>query len=47
MADRVQIQALNQLQEVVLVRRITQANAQPFGFGLTWFGAENSKFAGQ
>jgi hypothetical protein len=43
----VQIQPLNQFEQMVLVRRITQTNAQPFGLWLTWSLVENVKFAGQ
>lgn len=33
----VKIQAFDQLEDVVLVRRITQTNFEPFGLGLAWF----------
>ena len=42
-----QIQTLNQLEQVILIRGIAQTNSQPLWFGLTWFGIENSKLAGQ
>jgi hypothetical protein len=47
LTNRVQVQALDQLEQVVLVRRITQTNAEPLGLWLTWFLVENVKFAGQ
>jgi hypothetical protein len=37
LAYGVKIQALNQLQDMVLVRRITQTDLQPFRLGLAWF----------
>ena len=47
LTDRVQVEALDQLEQMVLIRRIAQTNAQPFGLWLTWFLVENRKFAGQ
>jgi hypothetical protein len=47
LTNGVQIQTLNQLEQVVLVSRITQTNAQPLWLWLTRFGIENLKFAGQ
>ncbi len=47
LTNSVQIQSLNQLQQVILIRRIAQTNSQPLWFWLTWFGIENSKLAGQ
>src|SRR5262245_5359591 len=49
LANRVEIETFNQLQDVVLVSRITQSNAEPLGFGLTYFlvVADYSEFAGQ
>ena len=49
LADRVQIQPFDELQNVVLVRRITETDAEPFGLGLTDFliVTDNTKFAGQ
>ena len=49
LAYRVKIQTLDQLEHVVLVRRITQSNLEPLGFGLTgfWIVADYSKFSGQ
>ena len=36
LADCMQVQALDQLQHLILVGRITQANLQPGRFGLAW-----------
>src|SRR5207245_4864770 len=47
LTDRMQIQALNQPEQVILIRRITQTNLQPFRFWLTRFGVEDLKFADQ
>ena len=47
LAYGVKIQTLNQLEQVVLIRRIAQANAQPIRFGLTRFRVQDSKFARQ
>src|SRR5437870_5503912 len=47
LANRVQIQALNQVEQMVLIGWITEANAQPLGFRLTSFGVQNLKFAAQ
>ena len=47
LADGVQIQALNQLQQMVLIGGIAQANPQPVRLGLAWLGIQNLKFAGQ
>src|SRR6185436_16225059 len=38
LADRVQVQTLNQLQQMVLIRRIAKANPQPLRLWLAWFG---------
>src|SRR5438128_12582180 len=46
LANRVQIQALNQVEQMVLIGWITEANPQPTGFRLAWFGVQNLKFAG-
>jgi hypothetical protein len=45
----VKIQTFDQLEHVVLVRRVTQSNLEPLGFGLTWFRivADYAKFSGQ
>src|SRR5712691_6555277 len=45
----VKIQTFDQLEHVVLVRRVTQSNLEPLGFGLTGFRivADYSKFSGQ
>src|SRR2546425_13271452 len=47
LTNGVQVQSLDQLEQVVLVRRIAQANAQPIRFWLTRFRVHNSKFARQ
>ena len=45
----VKIQTFDQLEHMVLVRRVTQSNPEPLGFGLTRFRivADYSKFSGQ
>src|ERR1700716_278751 len=45
LADSVQVQSLNQLEQMILIRRIAQTNPQPFRFRLTRFGVQNSEFA--
>jgi len=47
LANGVQIQALDQLEQVVLVSRIAQTNTQPLWLWLTRFVVENLEFAGQ
>src|SRR2546423_13139300 len=47
LTNRVQVQTLNQLQQMILVRRIANADAEPIGFWLTWFRVQDSKFARQ
>ena len=47
LTDCVEIQSLNQLQQVVLIRGVAETNLEPIGFWLTRCGVENSKFAGQ
>src|SRR6185503_13013049 len=49
LANRVQVQPLDQLQDVVLVRRIAQTNLQPLRLWLTWprIVADYCKFARQ
>jgi hypothetical protein len=49
LTDRVKVQALDQLQDVVLFGGITQTNTQPLGFGLTdsLIVTDYRKFAGQ
>ena len=49
LANRVQVQALDQLQHVVLVRRIAQTNLQPLRLRLAGFRkvADYSEFARQ
>src|SRR5258708_3866179 len=47
LTHRMQIQTLDQLEQMVLVRRIAQTNPQPFGLWLTRFLVENLKLAGQ
>ena len=49
LADGVQVETFDQLQDLVLIRRVTQADAQPFGL---WLGdllivADYTEFAGQ
>src|SRR5437868_278223 len=46
LTNRVQFQALNQLEQMILVCWITQTNAQPIRFWLTRFCIKDSKFAG-
>ena len=46
LADRVQIQTLDQLEQMILVRRIAELDAQPFRLRLARFLIEYSKFAG-
>jgi len=41
------VEPLNQLEQMVLIRRIAQTNAQPFRLWLTRLWVENVKFAGQ
>ena len=38
LTNRVQVQTLNQLQQMILVGRIAQTNAQPFGLRLAGLG---------
>src|SRR2546430_9973449 len=45
LTNRVQVQALNQVEQMVLIGWITEANPQPLGFRLTSFGVQNLKFA--
>ena len=48
LANCMQVQAVDQLEHVVLIRRITQADLEPFRLGLPRLGISNySKFAGQ
>jgi hypothetical protein len=49
LADGVQVQTFDQLQHLVLVGRVAEADAQPFGLGLTdlLIVADYSEFAGQ
>jgi hypothetical protein len=47
LTNRVQVESLDQLEQMVLIRRVTQPNAQPFGLWLTRLLVENVKFAGQ
>src|SRR5215213_1869852 len=49
LANCVQVETLDQLQYLVLVSRIAQTDAQPFGLGLTdlLIVADYSEFAGQ
>src|SRR5437660_4701948 len=47
LTDGVQAQALNQLEQMILIRGITQTNPEPFRFRLTRLCVQNSKFTGQ
>ena len=47
LTDCVEIQSLNQLQQMVLIRGVAETNLEPIGFWLPRCGVENSKFAGQ
>ena len=49
LADSVQVETFDQLQDLILVGRITQPDAKPFRFGLPDFlvVADYSEFAGQ
>src|SRR5437868_5260960 len=47
LTNRMQIQALNQVEQMVLIGWIAQTNPQPSGFWLTRFGVQNLKFAAQ
>ena len=49
LADGVKVQTFDELQHLVLVCRVTQTDAQPFGLGLTdlLIVADYSEFAGQ
>ena len=49
LTNGVQVESFDQLQHLVLVRWIAQTNAQPFGFGLTYFliVTDYTEFAGQ
>jgi hypothetical protein len=47
LANRVQVKSFNQLEQMILVRRIAQTDPEPFGLWLTWFGVKDVKFAGQ
>src|SRR2546425_7637562 len=47
LTNRVEIQALDQLEQMILIGRIAQTNPQPVRFGLTRLCVQNSKFTGQ
>jgi len=49
LADSVQVESFDQLQHLVLVGRIAQTDAKPFGFGLTYLliVTDYKEFAGQ
>ena len=49
LANGVQVESFDQLQHLVLIGWIAEANAQPFGFGLTYLliVADYTEFAGQ
>jgi hypothetical protein len=49
LADGVQVKTFDQLQHLVLIGRVAEADAQPFGLGLTdlLIVADYSEFAGQ
>jgi len=37
LTNGVQVKALNQLQDMILIAGIAETNLQPVGFGLAWF----------
>ena len=45
LADRVQLQPLNQLQKMIVIGWIADTNPQPFGLGLTGFWVQDCKFS--
>jgi hypothetical protein len=45
LADRVQLQPLNQFQKMIVVGWIADTNPQPFRLGLTGFWVQDCKFA--
>ncbi len=49
LTDGVQVESFDQLQHLVLVGRIAQTDAKPFGFGLTYLliVTDYTEFAGQ
>jgi hypothetical protein len=47
LTNRVQVQTLDQLEQVVLVRRIAQTNPQPFRFWLTGLCIQDCEFTSQ
>ena len=49
LTNRVKVQTLNKLQDIVLISRVAQLYAEPLGFRLTHFLviADDRKFAGQ
>jgi hypothetical protein len=49
LTDGVQVESFDQLQDLVLVGRIAQTDAKPFGFGLTYLliVTDYTEFAGQ
>src|SRR6185295_1893105 len=49
LADGVQVETFDQLQHLVLIRRVAEADAQPFGLWLTYLliVADYTEFAGQ
>src|SRR5436305_10966732 len=47
LTNSVQVQAFDQLEHMILIRRIAQANLQPFRLGLSRFVADDFKFACQ
>jgi hypothetical protein len=47
LANGVQIQSFDQLEQMILVGRIAQTDPEPLGLRLTWFGVKDVKFAGQ
>jgi len=49
LTDSVQVESFDQLQDLVLVGRITEPDAQPLGLGLTYLliVADYTEFAGQ
>jgi hypothetical protein len=49
LTNGVQVESFDQLQHLILIRWITQTDAKPFGFGLTYLlvVADYTEFAGQ
>src|ERR1700682_1205403 len=47
LTNSVQVQTFDQLEQMILIRRIAQTNPQPLRFWLTGFWVQDSEFAGQ